>query len=139
MEAQIFRHLSEVLASLIRTPGKLGDPRSVLQHIAETAKDAFSTDICVMLSFNPITGRLIGLPTTVGNLRVKDEMLHDRPRPEGFTQLVLKEGEVFIEDLEDKPEYHNRLTRKEGIHGVVGLALRTRHRKRPLGVIYLNY
>lgn len=139
MEEQIFRHLSEVLISLIRTPGKLGDPGSVLQHIAETAKDAFGTDICVMLAFNPITGRLIGLPTTVGNLREKDEILHDRPRPEGLTQLVLKEGEVYIEDLEDKPEYHNRLTRKEGIHGVVGLALRTRHRKRPLGVIYLNY
>jgi GAF domain-containing protein len=139
MEAQIFHRLSEVSASLIRASGKLGDPKSVLQHIAETAEDAFGTDICVIRSFDPITGRLIGSPTIVGDLRVKNEVFHDEPRLAGFTQLVLKEDAVFIEDLEYKPEYHSRFTRKEGIHAVVGLALRPRHSKRLVGIIYLNY
>jgi GAF domain-containing protein len=139
MEAQVFHHLNEVSASLVRTSGKLGDPKSVLQHIAETAEDAFGADICVIRSFDPITGRLIVSPTTVGDLRVKNEVLPDEPKPAGLTQLVLKENVVFIEDLEYQPKYHSRFTRKEGIHAVVGLALRPRHSKRLVGIIYLDY
>ena len=55
---------------------------------------------------------------------------------ENLTQQLLNEGELFLEDLEDKHEYHNRFTSKDGIQALAGLALRTRHRKRPLGAIF---
>jgi GAF domain-containing protein len=134
----LFRKLNEVSALLIRTPGEPGDLNSVLSHIAERAQDAFAADACVILAFNPITGRFIGTQA-VGNLQVKNEVLHDRPRSEGVTQHVLREGLLTIDDLEAKPQYHNRFTGKEGFRAFAGLALRTRHRQKPLGVLYLDY
>src|SRR5438270_11591463 len=102
MEAHTFQHLNEVSASLVRTPGKPGDLKSVLQHIAETAEEAFGTDICVILAFNPITAKFLGSRVAVGDLRVTDQCFHDKPESKGLTQVVMQNGEVFIEDLEDK-------------------------------------
>ncbi len=140
MEAQLLHDVNEVSAILIQTPGKPGDLKSVLQHIAQTAHDSFATDACVILAFNPITGGFIG-SQVVGNLHAENELLHDRPRPKGVTQQVLnqKDGVVLIEDLELEPQYHNPFTRKEGFRAFAGLSLQTRHRKRPLGVIYLDF
>ena len=141
MEAETLYQLNKVSSSLVRTPGRPGDLESVLQHIAETAKNAFGPDICVIRAINPITTKFLNSPVAVGNMQVKDEALDEHPRPEGITQLVLKDGEVYIEDLEDedKRRYYNRFTLMEGICAVAGLALRSRHRKRPLGVIFLNF
>ena len=77
MEVQTLRHLNEVSERLIRTPGKPGDPKSVLHHIAKTAEVAFGSDLCVILAFNPITGKYIGTPTMVGNLQLKNETTQD--------------------------------------------------------------
>jgi GAF domain-containing protein/anti-sigma regulatory factor (Ser/Thr protein kinase) len=138
MEAQSLHDVNKVSELLVRTPGKPGDLNSVLRHIVQTAQDAFATDACVMLAFNPITSKFIG-SQIVGNLQVKNEELHDKPRPEGVTRQVLREGSLFIEDLEATPQYHNRFTRKEGFRAFAGLALRSRHRQRSLGVIYLDF
>src|SRR6266446_10288993 len=138
METPLLRNMNEISAILLRTPGRPGDLNSILQHIAQTAQDAFATDACVILAFNPITGRFIN-SQAVGNLQIKNEVLYDKPRPEGATQQVLSEGLLTVEDLETKPKYHNRFTRKEGFRAFAGLALRTRHRQRPLGVIYLDF
>lgn len=138
MESQSLHRMNEIAAVLVKTPGQPGDLNSILRHIAQTAQDAFATDACVILAFNPITGRFIGAET-IGNLHIKHEDLHDNPRPAGTTQEVLREGLVHIEDLSMKPQYHNRFTRKEGFCAFAGLALQTRHRKRPLGVIYLDF
>jgi GAF domain-containing protein len=139
VEAQILHRVNEVSAVLVRTPGSLGDLNSILRHIAQTAQDAFATDACVILAFNPITGNFIGSQIVVGDLQVKNELLHDKPRPNGVTQQVLKEGIVLVPDLEITPQYHNPFTRKEGIRSFAGLAVLSRHRKRPLGVIYLDF
>ncbi len=138
MESQLLHKMNEISAVLVQTPGKPGELNSVLQHIAQTAQDAFTTDACVILAFNPITGRFIG-SQIVGNLYAKNEMLHDIPRSDGATQEVLKNGILLIEDLETQSKYHNRFTRKEGFCSFAALALRTRHRQRPLGVIYLDF
>jgi GAF domain-containing protein len=139
VEAQILQRVNEVSAILVRTPGSLGDLNSVLRHIAQTAQDAFVTDACVILAFNPITSNFIGSQIVVGDLQVKNELLHDKPRPNGVTQHVLKEGIVLVPDLEITPQYRNSFTHKEGIRSFAGLAMLTRHRKRPLGVIYLDF
>ena len=138
MVARLFRHVNEVSELLGRTPGKPGDIDSVLEHIAETAQYAFGADACVILAFNPITGRFIGSHTD-GHLLVKNETLHENPRAAGVTQQVLRDGLLIVEDLDAKPEYHNRFTREESFCAFMGSALRTRHRGRPLGVIYLDY
>src|SRR5207249_3582967 len=130
--------MSEVVALLARSPGKPGDLTSVLQHIAQTVQDAFAADACVILAFNPITSRLIG-SQTAGNLQVEDYVLHNKLKPEGITQQILRDDVVLIEDLEVKPQYHNQFTHKEGVRGFAGLALYTRDRKRSLGVIYLGF
>src|SRR3954454_11394817 len=104
--------MNEVVALLAQTPGKPGDLTIVLQHIAQTAQDAFAADACVILAFNPITSRLIG-SQIAGNLQVEDYVLHNKLKPEGVTQQVLRDGVILIEDLEVKPQYNNRFTRKE--------------------------
>jgi GAF domain-containing protein len=139
VEAQILQRVNEVSAVLVRTPGSLGNLNSILRHIAQTAQDAFATDACVILAFNPITSNFIGSQIVVGDLQVKTELLHDKPRPNGVTQQVLKEGIVLVPDLEITPQYHNPFTSKEGIRSFAGLAILSRHRKRPLGVIYLDF
>lgn len=141
MKVQSLHKINEISSILVRTPGEPGDLPSVLQHIAQTAQAAFATDACVVLAFNPITGGYIDSQAVVGDSHVKNELLHDKPGRDGVTQQVLSEhdGVIFIEDLEMQPQYHNRFTCKEGFRAFAGLAMRTRHRQRPLGVIYLDY
>ncbi len=139
MEAQLLHDINEVLAALVRTPGKPGDLTSLLRHIAQTAQEAFATDACIIFAFNPITGGCIGSQTIVRNAEGKNEVLHEQPESDAVTQQVLRDGMVLVKDLDVKPQYHNRLTRKEAMRAFAGLALRTRHRTRPLGVIYLDF
>lgn len=138
MESQLLYRMNEISAALVKTPGKPGDLNSILQHIAQTAQDAFATDACVILAFNPITSSFIG-SQIVGNLHAENEGLHDIPREEGVTQEILRDGIILIENLETQSKYHNRFLHKEGFCAFAGVALRTRHRKRPLGVIYLDF
>src|SRR5581483_12301658 len=65
--------------------------------------------------------------------------VYEQPRPHGVTHRVLREGMQLIRDLKEAPEYQSSFTRRENIRSLAGLALRTRHRQRPLGVIYLGY
>jgi GAF domain-containing protein len=139
VEAQVLKRVNEVSATLVRTPGSLGDLDSVLRHIAVTAQGAFDTDACVILAFNPITSNFIGSQIVVGDLHAKNELLHGKPRPNGVTQQVLSEGIVLVQDLDIAPQYQNEFTHKEGICSFAGLAMLSRHRKRPLGVIYLDF
>src|SRR3954462_7604821 len=111
MESQLLYRMNEISAGLVKTPGKPGDLNSIMQHIAQTAQDAFATDACVILAFNPITGSFIG-SQIVGNLHVDNDGLHDTPRDEGVTQEVLREGIILIENLETQPKYHNRFLRE---------------------------
>ena len=141
LEDQSLHNVNEVSATLVRTPGKPGDLTSILQHIAQTAQKYFATDACVVLAFNPITGSYIGSQAVVGDSHTKSELLHDMPRKDGVTQRVLgkNDGVIVIEDLDAEPQYHNRFTLRGGFRAFAGLAMRTRHRQRPLGVIHLSY
>src|SRR5437879_5123032 len=130
--------MNEISARLVRTPGKPGDLNSVLQHIGQIAQDAFATDACVVLAFNPITSAFID-GEFVGNLQEGNKLLLDRSKRDEFTQQVLRESIVLIEDLEMEPQCHNRFTRKEEFCSCACLALRTRHRHRRLGIIYLDF
>src|SRR5579864_1779983 len=139
MEKSTLRRANEISARLVRTPGSLGDLNSILGHIAQMAQETFATDACVVLAFNPITSKFIGSHTVVGSMQVENGLLHDKPRPNGVTYQVLEESILLVQDLEVTSQYHNRFTQQEGIRSFVGLALLTRHRRRPLGVIYLDY
>jgi len=139
VDAQLLHDLNEVLAALARTPGKPGDLTSLLRHIAQTAQEAFATDACVTLAFNPITCGFIGSQAVVRNAQGKNEALDERPEPDEVAQQVLRDGVVLIKDLSKKPQYHNHFTHTEGMRAFAGLALCTRHRRRPLGVLYLNF
>jgi GAF domain-containing protein len=141
LKVQSLHNVNKISTILMRTPGKPGDLTSVLQHIAQTAQGAFAADSCVVLAFNPITGSYIGSQAVVGDSYIKNELLVDKPRKDGITQQVLekKDGVICTEDLAVEPQYHNRFTLKEGFRAFAGLAMRTRHRQRPLGVIFLDY
>ena len=139
MEAQTLHKANEVSATLIRTPGNRGELNTILRYIAQTAQDAFASDACVILAFSPITGKFLDSHIVVGDLHIQNEILHDKPRPNGTTQHVLKEGVLLVNDLEAAPQYQNAFTHQEGIRSFAGLAMRTRHRQRPLGVIYLDF
>jgi GAF domain-containing protein len=138
VENQSLHYINEICARLVRTPGKPGDLNSVLQHIGQIAHDAFATDACVVLAFNPITSAFIG-GEYVGSLQEGNELLLDRSKRDEFTQRVLREGIVLVEGLEVEPQWHNHFTRKEEICSCASLALRTRHRNRCLGIIYLDF
>jgi GAF domain-containing protein len=139
MEAQSLHYLNEVSARLDNTPGKPGDLVATLRHIARVAQESFHTDACVIIAFNPITGKYIGYQTFLGDRLVENELAHEKPRPAGVTEQVLRDRLLVIEDLESHPFYQNRFTRQEGIRSFAGVALRTRHRQRPLGVLYLDF
>lgn len=139
MEHAIVHRMNEISARLIRRPRDLADLDSILRHIAQTARDAFATDACVVLAFNPITGTFIGSRTVVGNVHATGDAAYEKPRPHGVTHQVLQDGILLIRDLAETPEYQSPFTRREGIRSFAGLALRTRHRQRPLGIIYLDY
>lgn len=139
MEDPVLRRVNEVSAKLVRTPGSPGDVDSLLQHIAQTARNAFGSDACVVLAFNPITNKFIGSHHVMGDVHIKNQLRHDRPKPRGITQQVVSEDILLVKDLEAEPDYHSPFTRRESMHAFAGLAMRTKHRRRPLGVIYLDY
>src|SRR6266571_3151929 len=138
MENQLSHDLSEISALLAHTPGKPGNLSELLQHIAQTARTVFDMDVCVIHTFNPLTGSFNGSYSSVGDLYTKTE-LQEELRLGRVSQQALIKNMVLIEDLEVRPEYHNQLTREEGVRAFVTLALRTRHRKKLLGVIYLGF
>lgn len=116
-----FDDMNEILTRLAYTPEKSGDLTSIIQHIANTAKEAFMADECTILTLNPMTEGFINSITIPDNSSAK------RPILDGdITHNILQAGLLRIENLEDKQI-------------LIGLALRTQHRKRPLGVIYLSF
>lgn len=139
MNHSILLRMNDILARLIRRPRDLADLDSILRHIAQMAQEAFAADACVALAFNPITGTFIGSRAVVGNMSTAGEALHEKPRPHGITQQILRDGILLVRDLAKAPEYQSLFTHREGICSFAGLALRTRNRQRPLGVIYLDY
>ncbi len=138
MRFQSLHRVSELLDALERTPEDPGDLGSMLQHIAQTARTFFGTDVCVIFAVNPITGRFITSLTIAGDLLVR-EVPFEHPRPWGLTQQVLEQGILLIEDLEKESEYHSTFTRSEGIRSFAALALQMRTRHKPLGVLYLDF
>jgi GAF domain-containing protein len=139
MDHAILHRMNEISARLIRRPGNLADLDSILHHIAQTAREAFAADACVVLAFNPITETFIGARTVVGHMYTGGEAWHEESRPHSVTQQILHDGVLLVRDLAEVPAYQSPFTRRENIRSFAGLALRTRNRQRPLGVIYLDY
>ena len=132
MDAQLLQNVNDVSAMLVRTPGEPGDLTAILQHIARTAQIAFAADACGVLAFNPITGGFIDEQRVVVNVQTEYKAIPRKLKPEGLTQQVLKKGVILVEDLEEEPRYHNHFTRQECLRAFAGVAMRTRHRQRPL-------
>ena len=140
MDAQTLLGVNQTSAKLVQTPGKPGDLNDVLQHIAQTAQEAFASDACVIMAINPITGSFISSQMFMSRELKEKTPSHINPRPQGITQHVLSgDGVLLIEDLEAEPEFHGPFTRREGMRSFAGIAMRTMHRSRPLGVIYLDF
>lgn len=139
METQTWHTANEVLTILARTPGSRGDLNNALRYIAKTAQDAFKSDACAIIAFNPITRKFIGSRIVTGDLDESKNSLPDKPRPDGITQQVLNEGILLVEDLHNTPQYYSPFTRNGDFRSFAGIAMRTRHRQRPLGVIYLDF
>ncbi len=126
MEAQSLHKINDISALLVKTPGKPGNLDGILEHIAQTAQEAFATDACVILAFNPITGKFIGDQTILGNTKANSSLLHESPRSNGVAQQVLQDGALFIENLDTHSRYNNRFTSEENICSFAGIALRTK-------------
>ncbi len=67
MEAHSLQYMNMVSAKLDNNPGKPGDLAATLRHIARTAQEAFDADDCVIIAFNPITGKYTGYQTFIGD------------------------------------------------------------------------
>ncbi len=140
MEAREPQKVNEWLEKLAHTPGEPGDIRSTLQHIVEVAQSLFETDICLAFAFHPITDRFIHMEPAimVGEMRGSVQP-YDPPRADGLARGILRQGMVVVEDLEMEPDLRRPFTTAERVQAFVALPLRTRHRKKPLAVLYLNY
>jgi GAF domain-containing protein len=139
MEQSILQRMHKVLDNLMRTPAGSGDLSSVLRHIVQVAHDGLGADVSVIFSSNPSISKFTGLYAYEGDLHAGRDLLYKDPESEKVTQQVLKEDMLLIQDLEISPEFQNRFTRQEGFRAFAGLAIRSRHRERLLGVMYLNY
>ena len=141
MNAQSLGRLNEWLESLVRTPGEPGDIRSTLQHITDIAQRIFATDVCVSLAFHLVTGRFMPLEPAIiaGNVQ-EQEFPYEPLIPEELAHTVLQQGTLLVEDVEQSAdENHRQFMRAKGIRSFAAVALRTRHRQKPLAVLYLNF
>lgn len=129
----------ELTRRLIRASNEEpGNLEATLHRIAETARQDFSADFCIIFASNPITGSFVGSPIVVGDGAREMELALSRPREDGMAQTVLQEGIIVVENLEKEPGYASDFTRAHGIRSFAGLALRTMRRQRPLAVLYLD-
>ena len=138
MKTQLLYKVRELLDALKPTSGEPGDLPTTLQHIAQTAQAFFTADSCIIFEINPITNRFIASFTTMGDSF--EELSTDKqPQPDGLVQEVLRQGMLLVEDLEARPECQSSLTPLENVRSFAALALYTRYRQRPQGVLYLNF
>ncbi len=133
---------SDIVFQMLDEPGDL---RATLRHIVRSARTMFSASICTIHAFHPITGRSIAAFTitdnqmkenTINGERVQNE---ERRKRDDIALQVLKQGELFIEDLTKFPAYKSDFTSKHHIQSFAAFALCARHQRKPLGLLYINF
>lgn len=116
-----------------------GDISAAQQRIAEAAREIFEADICAIFALNPITGEFSSAPILSGTLRNPDGLVFEPPRHEGFTRKVLREGQLFVEDLGASPQWRSTFSDGEGIRAFAALALGAQPRPEPFAVLYIDF
>jgi GAF domain-containing protein len=142
VDLQILQNINERLENFLHTPGEQGDLHSILTHISQTALKLFEADSCFCFAFHLATERLMEQYSTVLNSQQHTSTSHLAPDAtlKMLAHYVLRHGNVVVEDVnEHTDEAHRAFMRARSIRSFAAIALRTRHRKRPLAVLYLNF
>ncbi|HZR38906.1 MAG TPA: GAF domain-containing protein [Ktedonobacteraceae bacterium] len=136
---QVLFNSNEWLERLAQTPGQPGNVMTTLAHIVDVAQSVFAADISVIYAANAISGNLMQSPVVAGELQGNRED-YTPPRLDGYVvRQVIKHNVVTVDDVDIMPEYQNVFTYSEEVRSLSVLALCTRHRKRLLAVLYLNF
>lgn len=118
-----------------------GDLDAALGRIAETAKEAFAADLCVIFAINPVTRRFLPNPGVAGDLWPDqgEERSVKEPRRHGLTRRVLQEGSLVVGDVTTLSEDDSGFCRQQGVCCFASVALHTRPHGRPFAVLYVDY
>jgi GAF domain-containing protein len=144
MDLQISQTINERMENFLNTPGEPGDLHSILTHISQTALKLFEADNCFCFAFHPATGSLMEQDLTIINSQQPNNasplVLDANLRT--LTQYVLRRSPLVVEDINENnstDELHRTVMHAHDIRSFAAIALRTRYRKQPLAVLYLNY
>ena len=135
MSSHISHQIDQAFEVLGRTPSKPGELDGTLEHIAYTAQEFFESDVCTVSAFNPITHGFISSRTVGQSFNAGKVLEPDKDEIENHTQSVQESGILVVNNIGDKYVYNNEFMQQENIQAFLSLALSTRHRKRPLGII----
>ena len=118
-------------------------PQEVLLKIAEGARELFEADSVSIWPYNAAHQNYIMEQVVCLGIHKKNfQMLYKEPHPEGVTATIMREGYIFVEDVDD-PEnrYVTESARKKfrqiELQSFVGIKLSTSDEV--VGVLFLNY
>ncbi len=133
--------IDQALEALEKISAKPGEVNGTLEHIIRTAQEFFKSDICTIYAFNPITQGLISSKTVGRSLNEVYELKLDGRETGSIIQQVLRDGLLIVNDVGVLEEYDSVLLPQEDICAFISLALSSKSRKRPLGIItfYFKY
>jgi GAF domain-containing protein/anti-sigma regulatory factor (Ser/Thr protein kinase) len=135
-ELESRRHSAAALTEAWIEPGDLS---AAQLRIAREAREIFGADICAIFALNPITGEFSSAPILSGDLRGSGNLVSEPPRPDGFTRKVLREGQLFIENLAESPQWKSVFSEEEGIRAFAALPLGAQPRPEPFAVLYIDF
>lgn len=133
-------HVSELLATLVRSDGEDQNIPDILQDIVKTVQTYVSADLCILYAKNPITGN--SLAPLFSTQASPDAQLLNTAWPmfsESSIQKAFRNGLYIIDSTQDIDPQDREALRQLHAHIVVVLPLSTQRPQRQLGMLYLIY
>jgi hypothetical protein len=103
-------------------PDEPGDLKTTLIHILRSAQSMFSAYTCTLHAFHPLTGKCIAAFTIIGN-QIKENVANgervlndERRKRDNIAFQVLKQEELFVDDLATSSYYKSDFAYKNAIH-----------------------
>ncbi len=131
--------------TIFQMPDEPGDLKTTLIHILRSAQSMFSAYTCTIHAFHPLTGKCIVAYTIIGsqikeNVATGERVQNDeRRKRDDIAFQVIKQEELFVDDLATYPCYKSDFSYKNAIQAFAAFALCSRHQQKPLGILYINF
>lgn len=145
MDLQILQKTNESLESFLNIPSEPGDLHGILKHILQTALKLFEADSCFCIAFHSATEHLL----ENDSLLISSQQPGNTSRLGSDTDLKIlahyvlsHRSVVVIEDIDENKnsaKLHRKFMHAHNVRSFAAIALRTRHRQRPLAILSLNY